>query len=185
PDWSDYFKDAAKKHGITVEDVNSVWHELDDDITLGRKGAKEYWQRVVEKFNLKSDPSFDFLESWMSDYRPRIEIHKLAEDASKKYKIGLISNLYNGMYPRLIELGIVADLDYSVVLLSNEIGMRKPNRDIYDLATKKAGVKPEETFLIDDRKDFIEGAKKFGWQGFWLDDKNVEKTVQKIRELLL
>lgn len=184
-DWSDYFKSAAKKHGISAEDINSIWSELDEDITRGRKGAKEYWQRVVEKFHLKSDPAFDFLESWMSDYRPRREIHTLAEELSKKYKIGLISNLYNGMYPRLVELGIVADLDYSAVILSNETGLRKPEKEMYKLATEKAEVKPEEILLIDDRKDFIEGAKKFGWQGFWFDDKNVESSVQQLRKLLL
>lgn len=184
-DWSDYFKSAAKKHNLTVEDINSVWVEFDDDITLGKKGPKDYWLRVIEKFEIESDPGFDFLESWMGDYRPRKEIHQLAEDLSKKYKIGLISNLYNGMMPRLIELGIVADLDYTAIILSNETGMKKPQREIYEFATKKAGVKPEEIFFVDDRKDFIDGARKYGWQTFWFDDKNVEKSVQKIRKLLL
>jgi HAD superfamily hydrolase (TIGR01509 family) len=184
-DWSDYFKHAAKQHGITVEDINSVWDELDEDITLGKKGAQDYWKRVVKKFNLESDPDFDFLESWISDYRPRKEIHQLAEELAIKYKIGLLSNLYNGMYSRLLELGIVADLDYSEVILSNEIGLRKPDKEIYEFATKKSGVKSEEILLIDDRKDFLKGAKKYGWQTFWLDDKNVEKSVQKLRELLL
>lgn len=184
-DWSDYFKSAAKKHGITVEDINSVWVELDDDITHGKKGAQDYWKRVVEKFNLKSADDFDFLESWISDYRPRVKIHQLAEELSKKYKIGLLSNLYNGMFSRLLELGIVADINYSAIILSNEIGLRKPEKEIYEFATKKARVKPEEILLIDDRKDFVEGAKKFGWRTFWFDEKNVEKSVKKLRQLLL
>ncbi len=183
--WTDYFKGAAKKHGITVEDINSVWEEMDDDITLGRKGAQDYWQRVIEKFNLKNADDFDFLESWISDYRPRAEIHELARKVSKKYKIGLISNLYNGMYPRLIELGIVADLDYSVVILSNETGLNKKDKEIFKVATKKAGVKPNEILLIDDRKDFLENAKSLGWQTFWLDDRDIKSSVAKLEKLLL
>ncbi|MBI5127681.1 HAD-IA family hydrolase [Candidatus Roizmanbacteria bacterium] len=184
-DWSDYFKSAAKKHGITVEDINSVWGEMDDDITRGKKGPKDYWQRVVKKFNLIDADDFDFLESWISDYRPRLEIHELARKVSKKYEIGLISNLYNGMFPRLLELGIVADLDYSVVILSNEIGLNKKDKEIFKIATKKAGVKPSEILLIDDRKDFLENAKSLGWHTFWLDGKDVKGSVKKLEKLLL
>ena len=121
----------------------------------------------------------------MSDYRPRKEIHKLAYELSKKYKIGLLSNIYNGMMPRLIELGIVANnIDYSSIILSYETGLRKPEKEIYEIAAKKAGIKPREILLIDDRKDFIEGAKTVGWQTFWFDEKDIKGSINRLKRFL-
>ncbi len=183
-DWKNAFKTATKKFSIPLDQFQVLWNEVDDDITRGRITSQEMWKKAVKRFGLKNADDYNFVESWMGDYKPRKEVHELAKRLSTKYKIGLISNLYEGMYPRLIELGIVANLDYSAIVLSNETGLRKPEKEIYKLATKKAAIKPEEILLVDDRQDFVEGAKKFGWQGFWFNDKDVKGSVRKLEIML-
>ena len=86
--------------------------------------------------------------------------------------------------PSLIEMGIVADIKYSATVFSNEVSLKKPERGIYKFATKLARVKPDEILLIDDRKDFIEGAKNYGWQTFWFDENNINGSIKQIEELL-
>lgn len=186
-DTGDYFKGATTKYKIPLDEFIKFWEEdyNRDSLTLGKITPQEFWNKAIKKFRLKNAKNFNFVESWMSDYRPRKEIHKLAYNLSKKYKIGLLSNIYEGMMPRLIKLGKVADVKYSSIVLSNETGFRKPEKGIYELATKKAGNKPEEILLIDDRQNFIEGAENFGWQTIWFDEKNIEKSVNKLRIILL
>lgn len=185
-DTGDYFKSATTKYKIPLDEFIKFWEEdyNRDSLTLGKIIPQEFWNKAIKKFRLKNAENFNFVESWMSDYRPRKEIHKLAYDLSKKYKIGLLSNIYEGMMPRLIELGKVADVKYSSIVLSNETGFRKPEKEIYEIATKKAGILPEEILFIDDRKDFIEGAKKYGWQTIWFDEKNIDKFLKQGEELL-
>ncbi|KKQ24227.1 MAG: Haloacid dehalogenase [Candidatus Roizmanbacteria bacterium GW2011_GWC2_37_13] len=185
-DWSDSFRTVTSKFKINFEEFNKLWSgKIWDDITRGKISPQDVWKLAIKKFGLKNADNYNFVESWMGDYRPRLEVHELARQLSKKYKIGLISNLYKGMMPRLIEKGMVTDIKYSVVVLSYEVGFRKPEREIYKLATNLVGVKEEEILLIDDRKDFIEGAKKSGWQTFWFGEKNVKESVFKLSKLLL
>jgi putative hydrolase of the HAD superfamily len=47
---------------------------------------------------------------------------------------------------------------------SYELGVRKPEPQIYRLALTRAGLTPEETLLIDDRLENIVGARAVGMQ---------------------
>jgi putative hydrolase of the HAD superfamily len=38
----------------------------------------------------------------------------------------------------------------------------KPQREIYEVAAKKLGMAPAQCVLIDDRLDFVEGARDAG-----------------------
>jgi len=185
-DTDNYFKEATTKFSIPINEFTKFWQDnFRDEMTRGKITPQDFWKQAIKKFNLKNAEDFNFVESWMNDYIPRKEVHELAKKFSKKYKIGLISNLYPGMMPRLIEIGKVPDINYSVLILSNEVGLMKPEKAIYDLSTTKVGIKLEEILLIDDRQDFIKGAKAAGWQTVWFDTNNIDKSIKQIKELLL
>jgi len=182
----DYFKGATIKFGISLNDFTEFWQNFfRDDMTIGKITPQEFWNKAIIKFNLKNANDFNFLESWMGDYKENIDVHELTKKIAKKYKIGLISNLYPGMMPKLVDLGKVPDINYSAIVLSNEVGMMKPEKGIYELATTIARVKAEEILFIDDRQDFIEGGRLAGWITFWLDEKNIKKSIEKIEKILL
>lgn len=64
---------------------------------------------------------------------------------------------------------------------SNELGYRKPEKEIYQLILQKEGLKPAETFFVDDKKENIEAAKAFGIQAYQLTDRN--KLTDLLAEL--
>jgi len=182
----DYFKKATTKFGINLNDFIKFWEgdENRDKLTKGEITCQDFWIKAIEKFNLKNADNFDFLESWIDDYKEQLDVHDLARKVSKKYKIGLLSNLYPGMITRLIEKGKVADIKYSAIVLSCDVGFRKPEKEIYRIATDRAGVNSEEILFIDDKKDFIEGAKKAGWKTLWFDMDNKEKVIRELKRIL-
>lgn len=55
----------------------------------------------------------------------------------------------------------LSDFDY--VFLSFEMGLRKPNDDIYLKVQEELKVDPENILLIDDTKENIETAKRLDW----------------------
>jgi len=82
---------------------------------------------------------------------------------SKKYKLALISNA-----PSKLIRGILAENDleqyFDVIVVSSEVGMVKPNHDIFQLALEKLGVAPSESVFIDDNIRHVEAAAKLDIQ---------------------
>ena len=52
------------------------------------------------------------------------------------------------------------------VYYSHLIGLRKPNRNIYDFVIQDANILPSETLFIDDNSDNIKGVIEAGWNGY-------------------
>ena len=51
---------------------------------------------------------------------------------------------------------------FDKMYLSHEIGLRKPNTEVFEHILKEQNLKAEEVFFIDDSPQHIEGAKKLG-----------------------
>jgi putative hydrolase of the HAD superfamily len=56
------------------------------------------------------------------------------------------------------------------VVMSFEVGHRKPGREIFDLAAARAGLAPEQCLLVDDLAKNCDGAEAAGWQSILFID---------------
>jgi len=89
------------------------------------------------------------------------------EELKKSYRLFLLSNT-NEIHRIKFHRNFEADFGYSFYDLfernfySHEMGMRKPNPQIYLEALKEANLVPEETLFIDDMEENIEAAKAIG-----------------------
>ena len=62
-----------------------------------------------------------------------------------------------------VTMGAVPAYDYAVVVQSCELGIVKPDPEIFNHALRLARVLPEEAVLIDDRAENIEAVERLGW----------------------
>lgn len=76
-----------------------------------------------------------------------------------EYKISDLKSLFEKLY------------------LSYEIGMRKPDAEIFEFVLRENNLNPAETLFIDDSIQHIEAAKKLGIGTYWLDVKK-ESVLQ-------
>ena len=126
----------------------------------------------------------DFLNSWNSillefpEYRFRF-IQKLSEQ--KDYKLILLSNT-NENHIEYIKQHVSFYEDFKncfdAFYLSHEIGMRKPNPDIFEFVMEENGLKPENCLFIDDTAEHIETAARLG-----LHTWNIEPTREDVIDL--
>ena len=84
-------------------------------------------------------------------------IHQLQKEG---FKIILISNSIPETQYSIENSQISSFFDGFV--LSNLVGLRKPDPKIYKLACETYGLKPEETLMIDDNSENLKGAKSVG-----------------------
>lgn len=75
--------------------------------------------------------------------------------------VALVSNSFGtGTYDG-VDLSAVAD----AVVISAEVGIRKPSRRIYAIACERLGIDPEEAVMIDDLQQNLDGAARIGIGG--------------------
>jgi putative hydrolase of the HAD superfamily len=92
-------------------------------------------------------------------------------------KTALVSNSWGGAdYPR----HLFGEL-FDAVVVSGEVGLRKPDREIYVLAASKVGVPPERCVFVDDFRVNVEGAIGVGMHGILHRD--TADTVAQLKQL--
>lgn len=102
----------------------------------------------------------------------------LLKELKAKYNISLLSNtnkIHLDAFHEIIQTqNRINSLEpyFDKVYFSCDIGMRKPNPQIFDFVCNQQNYKPNETLFIDDSIQHIRGAKKIGLQAYHL---NVEK----------
>ena len=175
--------DAFTKLGVQNASTfysKKVQTELFNQIESGEITAEEFLTALQRKTNKATINQVK--EAWNAMLLDlpddRIELIKVLKS---KYRIYLLSNT-NSIHIDAFkkQLGIVKWQEFSDLFdkmyLSHEVGMRKPNAEIFEHILAEQKLKAEEVFFIDDSPQHIEGAKKIGIQTHHLLD-NEEITT--------
>lgn len=90
------------------------------------------------------------------------EVLDIALSLKKKYKVGILSNIDRYLADIPMHKKIYSLFDKDLVILSFKHEVRKPQKAIYEIYLKKAGVLPKNCLFIDDNLDNVEAAQKLG-----------------------
>lgn len=147
---------------------------LFDLFDKGLIGEPEFFNGL--KVAMEAEPGDDLmLQAWnamLLDFPlHRLELLKALKS---KYRLFLLSNT-NETHVREFEASLLKSQGYQnlepffeKVYYSCRMGMRKPDREIFDYVLKENQLVPEETLFIDDTLHHIEGALKTGIQAHLL-----------------
>lgn len=117
---------------------------------------------AIKFFNLSKTPWHSEDELLYEDTIDTLEYLK-----SKNYKLGIIANQQIGLDKRLEEFDILKY--FELVIASEEVGVSKPNKDIFNIALSKANCKPYDCVMIGDRLDNdIVPANQVGMKVIWI-----------------
>jgi putative hydrolase of the HAD superfamily len=75
--------------------------------------------------------------------------------------VALVSNAFG----RDCYAGFDLDALVDVVVISSEVGVRKPSRKIYAIACERLGVDPGQAVMVDDLQQNLDGAARLGIAG--------------------
>jgi putative hydrolase of the HAD superfamily len=128
------------------------------------------FRNEIRKLTSKPVTDSEIDQAWCSFLCdiPREKLELLLE-LRKKYRLLLLSNTN----PLHIEISAAAEFErtgkkmtdfFDKCYLSYEMGMAKPDAEIFETLLTDAGVKPEECLFLDDGIKNIEQAEKLGIQ---------------------
>lgn len=170
---------------VTPEQVNELGGEIFKRLNFPRNSGFEIHQRFYDKlqyeyFGLEFDIPYEEIEQifWKnaSEIKPMPGVEKmLAYLREKGIRSGVVSNLGwsgNALKTRIDEC--LPDNRFEFVIASSEYIFRKPDRLIFELALRKAGLAADKVWFCGDTVSAdVDGAHNVGIFPVWYDDKTI------------
>nr|WP_206675879.1 HAD family phosphatase [Nocardioides zeae] len=105
-------------------------------------------------------PAAGLLDRLFAEMRQEPTMFALVDDLrARGVRTGLVSNSWGNDYPRA-QLEAVLD----PVVISADVGLRKPDVAIFDLAVARLGVPAARVLFVDDAEPNLVGARRAGLQ---------------------
>lgn len=182
--------DAFKALGVDMEafsHVSTILH----DFETGKIAADEFRETMLNLVDTKATTQQidDAWNAMLLDLpEERIALIKFLR---KKYKVLLLSNTnsihidafnaYLAMHhPNLNWFDV-----FDKVYYSYQMGLRKPNIDIYEYVLEQHNLQPHQAIFIDDMLPNLEGAAQVGIHTIWAKQPLDADMVQEIENLVI
>lgn len=180
----------AEERGIDLQDLVRValaaYHGQDDDLVVRfEKGelaepefALEFAQRLTQVTGrqVEADGLLHGLLGSLRMEEDMVEAVRLARGAG--IKTALLSNSWGlELYPREV-LQDICD----VIVISGEVGMRKPDPEIFTHTTDELGLQPEVCIFVDDHPGHLKTASDVGMRTVL--HRSPAETIPELERLL-
>jgi epoxide hydrolase-like predicted phosphatase len=139
----------------------SIAVDLHDIFQQNNHGLLSREEYITAATSLTGQTREEFEEMSTGGYRLNTELIEKITELKKAHKVGLLSNIGRGWINSFFDEHQLHDL-FDGVVLSGEVGIVKPQPEIYRLMADRLEVKPEECVFIDDAPDNCAGADAVG-----------------------
>jgi HAD superfamily hydrolase (TIGR01509 family) len=160
------------------------WRPLYLKASLGQIPVEQFWKELRASFGLTPAYSREEENRWLSSIVPLETdvVHTLAK-LGGRYTLGLLSN-YVGSWARtlLAEWGLT-DM-FRGILISSDMGVRKPDLAAYQKICRLLEVRPEAAVYVADEEEDVVAAERVGMLPIFLPGEDPESRIgMRIRRL--
>lgn len=166
---------VARAHG-----TDDVMEPLDTPLVSGEEWAVRMTDHIRERYGVEADLS-NFAGKWFEGRPVNQELVDVLRELRRDHFVGLLSNMVPAFNPYWRALTPPDEL-FDDVVLSYEVGFRKPRSEIFDLAARRAGAPSAACVLVDDLEENCVAARAAGWQAVRFVD--TADAIERIQELV-
>lgn len=165
---------------MSDEEIGAVWCYADD------RYVYDGWSYILaylkEKGVFLSPPEYPDYRSFIYREFARVAVpfdHTLPMLEGLKRSgllVGLVTNGQHALqYAKLALTGL--EYVFDEIVVSGDVGLEKPDREIFFYACEKLGIEPAEAVYVgDNRRNDIDGAAGAGMRTVWLKSTNPGQT---------
>ncbi len=176
------FDAYGRRRGLTTGAVKQVFREQPDALAelrrleTGEADPAEFERRLGELLGL--DPADGLIEGLFAGLEPLPEMLDAVRDARAAGVLtGLISNSWV-----MEHYDATLRALFDAVVISGEVGLHKPQPEIYTLAADRLGVTPQRCVFVDDLRENCAGAEAVGMTAVL--HRAPAETISRLEELL-
>lgn len=163
-------RNLVARYGLQAEALHRFifQSEYGRRAALGQLTAAEMHEGFCREFGVS--PKYrDFVRDFNSHFSPNTSIASLIHSLGGRYRLLTLSNTNPVHVEYMREHFSILDA-FDDLLLSCEIGLGKPQPEIYAEAVRRSGFRAEECLFTDDIPAYVEAARAAGLQGIVFTD---------------
>jgi putative hydrolase of the HAD superfamily len=170
---------------LSLDDVYSQWLKAN----IGKMASLDFFRNLGFEGDL-GDIEKEYLDTLEIDG----EFYRAADILGKRYGMAILSNDI-AEWSRYLRSKFGLDDYFETAIISGEAGIKKPDRDIYELTLNRLNQRAADCIFVDDRRSNLDPAESLGIEPILFDNgrpwhdggKGNEgyegKTVRSFREL--
>jgi putative hydrolase of the HAD superfamily len=181
----DSFRAFCDAEGLDRDEVKRLFR--DDPEALGQLRRLETGELTEEEFSaefgamlgLPEDRRGDLVDRLFAGMQPEeAMLEALRRARAAGLRTGMISNSWgHGRYDR----SLFGEL-FDGVVISGEVGLHKPQPQIFELGAERVGLLPSQCVFVDDLRENCEGAEAVGMISVL--HRGPDETLTRLEELL-
>lgn len=183
--------------GLSDEEKLRKMDEMEEHVDGGYKSREEYWPEMIDLWGWKDAPELSVLtDDFNSRFGLKVDMLPDSVDVIKQLKqrgyiLGMITNGNSKLQNTKLDTAGIRGL-FDVVVVSDDIGIWKPEAGIFEYAMNKVGVTAEQSVYVGDHPvNDIQGALNARMQPIWMNYGSFAGQategvpgIENIRELL-
>jgi putative hydrolase of the HAD superfamily len=152
---------CAQALGVSVPDYTQAHQRHSGPFQTGRIAEDRFWQQICVTLNCDLPPTESLWgEAFRNVYKPRRDMFDLAASLKEQgIKTAVLSNTERPAVAYFLEKNYTV---FDHAIFSCAEGCQKPDPEIYAIAVARCRTIPQQSLLIDDQRDFIQGARNAG-----------------------
>jgi epoxide hydrolase-like predicted phosphatase len=179
----DSFADFCREKELQEDAVKRLFREDPEALAdlrgleTGKLSEGEFEERFAKRLGLAE--ATDLIDSMFRGMRPdNVMVSAVRDARTARIRTGLVSNSWSTSH---YDRDLLREL-FDAVVISAEVGMHKPQPEIYLLAAGRLGLVPASCVFVDDLRDNCAGAEAVGMTAILHRDP--AETIPRIQELL-
>ena len=179
----DSFKAFCRAEGLPEDSVKNMFREQGEGLALlrqlekGELTAAEFSEKFAPLLGVSSENLVERLFGGVGPDEPMVEAVRRARKAG--IRTGLISNSWG---EGLAYDEAILDELFDAVVISGDVGLHKPQPEIFLMGAERIGVAPEECVFVDDLRENCAGAEAVGMKAIL--HRGSAGTLPQLEELL-
>jgi FMN phosphatase YigB (HAD superfamily) len=173
----------SEMFGVGLPEITKELQILSIQGNSGKIATQTIWDRLKSTFN-DQGRDVDFLDFWLNFLKPIPEAHALLFDISKLVPVGLLTNLFYGMYDELLRRGDIPNAPYLTSVVSCAVKVAKPDQGIFKIAEDGINISPDRILFIDDNAENIAVANRRHWQTLHFNPNELTDSINAARRIL-
>ncbi|MCA9917127.1 MAG: HAD family phosphatase [Anaerolineales bacterium] len=151
------FTDISNLIGVSLDKLFPFYEAQDHAFGTGKLSGEDYFHKLGETFGLSAD--YEAFVAAFCRYQERNETALAFAQALQTrpdVRVGIISNT-NVVHADWLHAHIPEFQKFHSVVLSNEVGLLKPDPAIFQLCLEQLDVPPDQALFVDDNEENVKG----------------------------